>query len=399
MTTERNGWLDCSSGVSGDMLLGACVGAGVAVETLEGTLRQLGLPERVRLVKSVVDRAGISAHRLEVVTQETGTTRHLRDIVAILARAPEAIAERAVEAFRVLAAAEARMHGVSVEEIHFHEVGALDAIADVACAVTGLLALRLDTVVCSPVAVGRGRIGAAHGSLPLPAPATLELARSVGIPIYGGPVDMELATPTGMAVIATMADAYGDLPQGIPTVVGIGAGARDPIGHPNVVRLVVSQSSDDAGGFVVVEANVDDLDPRLWPSVFSALLQAGARDAWLTPILMKKGRPAHTISALADVARVPEVERAIFETTSTIGVRTHRVDRRALDRELVEVDVLGSPIRVKVARRGDRVLTATPEFEDVSAVASAMGISPRRMLDEARAAAHSLLSGRPTPGE
>ena len=387
MTTQRTGWVDCASGVSGDMLLGACIGAGVAVETLQSTLDLLGLPERTRLQHTSVDRAGIAAERIEVLVEDTASARHLSDIVAILARAPEPIADRAVDAFRLLAAAEARMHGVSVEEIHFHEVGALDAIADVACAVAGLLALELTSIVCSPIAVGRGRVNAAHGSLPLPAPAALELARHVGIPLYGGPLDMELATPTGVAVMGAMATSYGDLPPGVPVAVGVGAGSRDPAGHPNVVRLVVSQTSDDAGQFTVAEANVDDLDPRLWPSVLAELLRAGARDAWLTPILMKKGRPAHTVSALVEAAHIGDVERVLFETTSTIGVRRHPVRRTALERETRRVEVLGGTVRVKVSRRGAFVLSATPEFDDVARLADELGLPVRPVLEEARARA------------
>jgi hypothetical protein len=207
----------------------------------------------------------------------------------------------------------------------------------------------------------------------------------------GGPVDVELATPTGVALMTALADEFGPLPSGTPVHIGTGAGSRDPDGHANVTRLVVGESTDDvtteATTEVVLEANVDDLDPRLWPQVLTDLLAAGASDAWLTPILMKKGRPAHTLSVLADPAQADALERIVLTHTSTIGVRRYPVGKRALPRETVEVEVYGAPVRVKIARLDGKIVNAAPEYDDVARVAAEHDLPAKLVLDAARAAA------------
>ena len=382
------GWADASAGASGDMLLGALVGAGVPADVLQAAVDAVA-PEPVRLDLSTVTRAGFAAVRCHVRTGASHTHRTWADVSALLdaaALAP-AVRDRAAAVFARLAAAEGAVHGIAPEAVTFHEVGALDAIADVAGVCAGLVHLGLDRLVVSPVAVGSGRVDTAHGSLPVPAPAVVELMR--GVPTLAGPGDRESCTPTGAALLRTWADTFAAQPPMAVSAVGIGAGSRDPSTHANVLRLIVGE---DAAGertepAVLLEANVDDQDPRLWPSVLADLLAAGASDAWLVPIAMKKGRPAHTVCALVPPDRVEAVRATVVATTSTIGVRAHPVTKTALEREIRTVTLRGNDIRVKVARHGGRVVNAQPEFDDVEAAARALGLPVRDVLDEATAAA------------
>jgi len=400
MATARVGWLDASSGVSGDMLLGACVDAGVPVDVLQQAIDRLGLPETVLLAAESVTRAGIGGTRVHVDVAESRHHRRLDDILTLLDALDQPVRDRAAAVFRTLAVAEAAVHRVSPDEVEFHEVGALDSIADVVGAVAGLHWLGLDRLVCTPIALGGGRVRAAHGSLPVPVPAVLELLRGAGVPSVGGPIERELATPTGVALVVTLADGFGPLPSLRPELTGAGAGKADPEGHPNLLRLVVGEAFEASAGPVspplesacVLEANVDDLDPRLWPGVLTALLAAGADDAWLTPIVMKKGRPAHTVSVLARPDRADALARVLLTHTSTIGLRRHTLEKLPLPRESVSVDVLGSTVRVKLARLDGVVVSATPEYDDIARVAAARGVPEKAVLAAAVHAAHELWS-------
>ena len=384
----RIAWLDLSSGVSGDMLLGACLDAGVPLDVVQGAIDRLGLPERVVVAPEPARRSDLRATRAVVDVEESHHHRRLADVLALLDRLDSPVRERAAAVFRALAEAEARVHGTGVDDVHFHEVGALDSIADVVGAVAGLHHLGLDRLVASPVALGGGRTRSAHGSIPVPPPAVVELLRGHGVPGYGGPLDVELATPTGVAVVATLADSFGPMPPLVPSAVGVGAGGRDPEGHANVLRLLVGTDTAPAPveSAVVLETNVDDLDPRLWPGVLAALLDAGASDAWLTPILMKKGRPAHTLSVLCPPSLADALAELVLTHTTAIGLRRQRVDKLVLDREIVEVDLDGASVRVKLARLHGRVVNATPEFDDVARVAAARGVPEKTVLAEAVAA-------------
>jgi uncharacterized protein (TIGR00299 family) protein len=283
------------------------------------------------------------------------------------------------------------VHGIDVADVHFHEVGALDAICDVVGVCAGFAHLGLTEVVVSEVAVGSGRVSAAHGSLPVPVPAVAALLQ--GAPSYAGPGTGEACTPTGAALLTTLATRFGPQPAMTVTTVGVGAGGRDPDTHANVVRLLLgtpTAGSADLRIAVVLETNVDDLDPRLWPDVIAALLAAGASDAWLTPILMKKGRPAHTLSVLASPDHLDAVRRVVFEQTSTIGVRETAYAKTALDREIRTVSVDGHPVRVKVASLDGEVLNLQPEYDDVAAVARATHRPAKDVLAAANSAARQL---------
>jgi uncharacterized protein (TIGR00299 family) protein len=380
------------------MLLAALLDAGAALDVVRSAVSAV-VPGEVEVRTRVVSRAGLRALKVDVASAaEDHPHRAWAKIRSLLDAAdlPGPVRERALAAFGLLADAEARVHGRHPDEVHFHEVGSWDSIADIVGVAAALADLGVDRVVTSPVAVGSGRVRSAHGDLPVPVPAVLELAR--GWRVFAGGAG-ELATPTGMALVRALSDACGALPSFTVAAVGIGAGGRDVAERANVVRVVLGEPEVPTGTMWVLETNVDDMDPRLWPTVLSTLLARGAADAWLVPILMKKGRPAHTLSVLAHDADRDRLRTAVLSLTSTLGVREHPVSRTALARDWRAVPVRGGDVRVKVGLRAGRIVQATPEFEDVAAVAGVRDVPVREVLDEAVAAAESagLRSGGPWP--
>jgi uncharacterized protein (TIGR00299 family) protein len=391
----RVGWLHCASGVSGDMLLGALA----AVDAVDPT----GLPARLGVDADVtvaeVSRAGLVATAVTVVPAEDQPTRHLADVLGLLERAdlPPPARASAEAVFRRLATVEAALHGATPDTVHFHEVGGVDAIIDVAGACLGLHALQLDRLVVSPIALGGGTARSAHGQLPVPVPAVLGLLAGSGLSSYGGPVEVELATPTGVAVVAEHASTSGAMPELAVERIGSGAGGRDLGEHPNLLRLIVGTETEPATAtteWLTVAANVDDLDPRLWPAVLDAVLAGGAVDVWLTPILMKKGRPAHTVTALTTRSAAAAVRGILASQTSTIGMRESPVTKHELDRSWIETAVLGHPVRVKLAHAQGQLRNVSPEYDDVAAVAAATGIPAKEVLARATAAAYQQLDER-----
>jgi uncharacterized protein (TIGR00299 family) protein len=391
----RVGWLDCSCGVSGDMLLGALdgVGALTALPDLIASLDDL----QVSCHSEPATKHGIVGTSMRIAASADQPTRGLENVLAIVARAalPEPARERAIAVFRRLAGVEAAIHGTAPEAVHFHEVGAVDSIVDVLGGCLGLHTLGLDQLVISSIALGGGTVSSEHGQLAVPTPAALGLLSGSGLVGHGGPVDVELATPTGIALLAEWSTATGPMPAMTVDGIGVGAGRRELADRANVVRLVVGSAAanDDGGAWQTIEANVDDLDPRLWPGVLDRLLAAGAVDAWLTPILMKKGRPAHTVSALvaADVAAA--VRQVLVTETSTIGVRQTAVSKHALERSWLTVDLDGQQVRVKLAHDGAQRTNLAPEFDDVVAAAAALGAPVKDVLARASAAALRALEG------
>jgi uncharacterized protein (TIGR00299 family) protein len=395
--TDRIAWIDASSGASGDMLLGALAGAGVPIGVLLEAVDKVA-PGQVALEVDDVHRAGFVATRVHVELADTVVQRTWRDVELLLNEAGlhEDVRSLAHDVFSRLAEAEGKVHGHAPEDVHFHEVGALDAIADVVGVCAGVVHLGLDRLVVSEVSVGGGTVSSGHGRLPVPPPAVVELLR--GVPSSGGPVDLELCTPTGAALLTTLADGWGTQPPMAVRCVGVGAGARDPEGHANVLRLlvgttVVRESAATVSTAVLLESNVDDLDPRLWPGVLAALLDTGASDAWLTPILMKKGRPAHTLSVLVATDRADAVRREVYRQTSTIGMREQQVGKHELDRTMATVELDGHTIGVKLARLDGEVVNVQPEFEDVAAAAYALGLPVKTVMADAAAAARGQLGG------
>lgn len=405
----RVGWLHCVSGASGDMFLGALIDAGVSLESVQSAIDAVGV-EPVLLARETVTRQGVSATRIDVATQTSSVIRTWGNIRSLLESAPlpEPVSKLSLDVFARLARAEAAAHRTEPDQVRFHEVGALDAIADVVGTAAGLHELGIDHLVASPVALGYGMTRGEHGLLPVPGPAVLALLEEVGAPVYSGGVTAELCTPTGAALLAAAVGEWGLLPPLRIEAIGYGAGARDLDELPNVLRIVIGTAveaeRDPAVGAageteLIVAANVDDLDPRLWPTVLTRLLDAGADDAWLTPIVMKKGRPAHTLSVLCSEQVADAVRRIIFMETSTIGLRESRVGKRALDRTTTVVRVDGVEIRVKTAVLDGLVVNALPEYDDVVAAAAELGRPVKAVLAAAAAAAHAagLAPGAPGP--
>ena len=402
------GWLDAASGASGDMLLAALLDAG-ADEARLVTAVEAVAPEHVSLRSEHLLRGGLAARRTYVEVADSTTHRGLGDVLSLIDAAPldEAVAGHAREVFTLLAQAEASVHGITADAVHFHEVGALDAIADIVGVCAGLVSLGLDELHCGPVTVGSGRVSTAHGLLSVPAPAVAELLR--GVPTTAGPVAAEMCTPTGAALLRHWVTSWGPQPPMVVATVGTGAGSRDFPDQPNVVRLFVGTPVEISGSgptgrpaglaafehaatgtAVVYETNVDDLDPRLWPVVLQRLLAAGASDAWLVPIVMKKGRPAHTLSVLARPERATVVRETIFAETSAIGLREIIVGKHALDREFSSVQVEGQSISIKVARSGGAVVNVQPEYDDVVAAALELQRPVKAVLAAAVAEARQL---------
>jgi uncharacterized protein (TIGR00299 family) protein len=376
------GWIDGTAGVSGDMLLGALVDAGVPLDELQTQIDRLGLEIHLR-AESVV-RGGLGATKVHVDVPTSDTARRLPQIRALLELLDEPTRHRSIAVFERLATAEAAVHRASVDEVHFHEVGALDSIADVVGACAGFAALGLDALHCSTLSLGSGMTRGAHGPIPVPAPAVLAVLSGIG-QVAAGPAPYESTTPTGAALMAEWVDEWGPLPAMTSHAVGMGAGTKNTDVVANVCRIVLGEPLTSSEVVIQIDTNVDDLDPRAWPEAIAAALAAGALDAWVTPIVMKKGRPAHTFSALCAPHAVEAVSDAFFANTSTIGLRRHTVERDVLERSESTVDVDGRSIRVKTARRRGAVVNRSLEWDDVVSAATALARSPHDVLVAATA--------------
>jgi pyridinium-3,5-bisthiocarboxylic acid mononucleotide nickel chelatase len=377
-------WFQCLAGASGDMLLGALVDAGAGLDEIRRAVATLGL-RPFEIDREQVTRGGMAATRVRVHTPDTTTPRRWADIRRMLADSPlpPPVRARALDAFMRLAQAEADVHRIAPEEVHFHEVGALDAIIDIVGTSTALHTLGISRAVGSAVAMGTGFTNSAHGLLPVPTPAALALLAEAGAPVCTGSVPHELCTPTGAALLAATCTSWGDMPPMRVAAIGMGAGARDLTQLPNLLRVVIGDEIEldaPARDVILIEANVDDLDPRIWPDVISGLLARGAMDAWLTPVLMKKGRPAHTLSVLADPGKAADLRHFVFTETSTIGLRQSHVSKFELRREFHIVNLDSVDIRVKVSFVGGRPVNTQPEYADVVAAARVLGRPVKAVL-------------------
>jgi pyridinium-3,5-bisthiocarboxylic acid mononucleotide nickel chelatase len=386
------------------MLLGALIDAGASVAEAQRAVDAV-IPQSVSLASSAVTRAGQRATRIEVRVITTDVPERSWSAIRTLILAADLadpVRERALSTFELLAAAEARVHGIPAEAVHFHEVGALDSIADIVGVCTALHELGIGTLSASTVAVGSGRTRSAHGDLGIPVPAVVQLATGWRI-VAGG--TGELTTPTGMALVAALCETSEDLPLLELEAAGAGAGSRNVPGRPNLTRVLVGTRQpddgipDSAAPAVLLEANVDDFDPRLWPGVLSRLVDAGAADAWLVPILMKKGRPAQTLAVLARPDQAANLREEMLRQTSSFGVRQTDVTRSALPRGWVDVTVDGARLPIKIAHRDGVIWQATPEFDDVDRLASERAIPRAALLHaaDAAAAAAGLVAGAPIP--
>jgi hypothetical protein len=397
----RTLYFDCFAGISGDMTLGALVAAGADARALKERLALLDL-DGYGIEFETVDRSGISATRAVVnVTKDEKPHRHLRDVLRIIegSRLGDSVKQRASKIFTRLAEAEARVHNVAVERVHFHEVGAVDAIVDVVGACIGFELLGVERFAASALHVGSGMVEMEHGRFPVPPPAVAELLR--GAPVYSTEVKGELVTPTGAAIVATLCESFGPLPPMRVEASGYGAGTREYEKFPNVLRVIVGET-EGAGDVVasdesdeelnVVETNLDDVSPQVLGHLMERAFASGALDCYFTNVQMKKGRPGVLVSILCLPRDKESLTRLLFEETPTLGVRSYEVRRRALERESVTVETEFGRIAVKVGRMGGRVLSAMPEYEECREAALRAGVA-LRVVQEAARAAYGRLKG------
>lgn len=380
-------FFDCVAGISGDMALAALIDAGADFDRLKEGLAGLPL-EPFEIDVEEVEAHGLRALRLVVRAKATGVIRTYASIRALLdaAELPDDAKELAQRIFRRLAEAEAIVHRKEVDNVTFHEIGAVDSIVDIVGTALALTMLEVRRVFASAVPTGFGMARTEHGMMPIPAPAVLELLR--GAPLYSKGVPVELVTPTGAAILAATAEGYGELPAMRIGAVGYGAGTQE-LEFPNVLRILLGEeerTSSSEGGTTeeaVLETNVDDLTPEVAGYVVEQLLSAGAQDAWLTPIVMKKGRPAVTISVLCSPERQAAMRAILFRETGTLGVRATPVTKRALEREIVKVETSHGVVGVKVAFLDGEAVTVAPEYEDCARIAREAGIAAREVYAEA----------------
>jgi hypothetical protein len=384
---SRVAYLDCVGGLAGDMLLAALLDAGADLERLREVPPALGLAG-VEIDTERVERQGIGALHLRIEAPDDHAHRGYREIRDLVEGAdlPDHARSRSLDAFARLAQVEGGIHGVPPDDVHFHELGSLDTLVDVCGAFVLLDDLGVERVTCSPIPFARGLTRAAHGVLPLPAPATLALLE--GAPLVGVDTEAELVTPTGAAIVAAVVDEWGALPPLTLERVGYGAGTKDFADRPNVVRIVLgTETTRPTGRVVLLETNLDDFSPELVPDAVERCFCAGALDVWTVPAQMKKGRPGFVLSVLARPGVEGEIARALLEETTALGVRVSRLDRYELEREERVVEVTGGSVRVKVGMLDGRVVNFAPEHDDCAALAKSTGRAVKSIWAEALARA------------
>ncbi|MBZ5543704.1 MAG: nickel pincer cofactor biosynthesis protein LarC [Acidobacteriia bacterium] len=384
----RQAYLDCSSGISGDMFLAALLNAGLDARHLLDELKKLSLGF-YKLKRTHALRGGIVGTRWEVEIGPDQPHRKLGDIEELIRKAAlsEGVKEKSLRIFRRLADAEGKVHNQPPAEIHFHEVGAADAIIDIVGACVGLEALEISELTCSALNVGGGRVEAAHGSLPVPAPATAELLKE--IPIYSSNVEGELVTPTGAAIVSTLAASFGPFPSFKVERIGYGAGAKEFPLHSNVARIFIGQALEPVRAqaglpgeelVTVIEANLDDMNPQLYGYFAERALAAGALDVTCASVQMKKNRPGFLLTLLCLPEAADALAQLVFEQTTSIGLRMYEARRRVLERESVEVDTPYGTVHVKVAKREGKVLNAAPEYDDCQKLATEKSVPLKQVM-------------------
>lgn len=381
-------YFDCFAGASGDMVLGALIDAGVDPEAFKRELSRLNV-EGYAVEFQKVDKAGLSASYARVQTVPEHRHRHLSDILKIIydSTLSASVKERAARIFSRLAEAEARVHNEPIEKVHFHEVGALDAIVDVVGAAICFELLQIDHFVSSPLHVGSGSVEMAHGRFPVPPPAVAELLK--GVPFYSTEIKGELVTPTGAAIITTVCGEFGPTPQLELQSTGYGAGTREYEKFPNVLRVFIGELSPSTAGdgkLLVLETNIDDMSPQVFGYVMDQAFELGALDCYFTTVQMKKNRPGVLLTILARPRDREKFMGLLFKETTTLGVRSYEVDRRALRRETVRVDTVYGPIDVKVASLNGHVSKEMPEYDQCREAARRANVSLREVEEAARAA-------------
>jgi uncharacterized protein (TIGR00299 family) protein len=380
-------YFDCFSGISGDMTLGALVDAGCEIEHLRAGLGYLQV-SGWEISAEKVWKNGMAATYVRVKAEEQQKHRSLGAILQIFkdSQLTPLVRDRASAIFQKLGEAEARVHDVPLEKIHFHEVGAVDAIVDIVGACIGFQALGIERFACSPLNVGGGTAKMAHGVLPVPAPATANLLQ--GKPTYSSGVQRELVTPTGAAIVATLCDSFGPQPPMTVNAIGYGAGTADLEGQPNVVRIMIGETAEKTvPGYdeeiAVIEANLDDMNPQIYGYFLEKALWAGALDVYTTPVQMKKNRPGTLLTVLCKPHDANELMSLIFAETTTFGVRSYRAQRRTLPREHVSVSTSFGDVRVKLSRVNGRILHVAPEYDDCRKLAVEKNVPLQRVINEA----------------
>jgi len=386
-------YFDCFSGISGDMVLGALVDLGLDMEDLAGALTSLDL-EEFRLESREVMSYGLRGTKVDVVVPESVLVRTFNNIKDLIENSalPEAVKSVSLEIFMRIARAESVIHNKPVDQVHFHEVGAVDSIVDIVGAAYGMHALGIIEVFASPLPLGHGMIKTQHGSIPVPAPAVLEILGDT--PTYGRGIPTEIVTPTGAAVVKTLAGAFGTMPPMKLGNIGYGAGTKD-IGVPNLLRIITGERLDFPGEqeqlAYVISTNIDDMNPEFYDYVMERLFGAGAQDVWLTPIQMKKTRPGTIINVLCTPADASDLKRILLEETSTFGLRTSMVMKKAIEREVVEVDTPWGAVRVKIGRESGHVTSVSPEFADCAKIAGEQGVPIKEVFRKAQVLAQEQL--------
>ncbi len=394
-------YFDCFSGASGDMILGALMDAGLSLEVLKKELAKLHLSHFDLQVKKILKK-GIGGSQALVILEEDHhhhddhhpQHRHLHDIKEIIGKSDleEPVKERSIKTFTRLAEAEAKVHQTSIENIHFHEVGAMDAVIDVVGSVAGLAAMGIEKIYCSPLHVGAGTVTCAHGTLPVPAPATAELVR--GKPIYSTGVQGELLTPTGAAILTTLSAGFGSLPAMTVEKIGYGAGTSEPA-IPNLLRVIIGEApyekdeTEKTSGYetdqvAVIETSIDDMNPQIYDHLMQRLLGMGVMDTFLTPLQMKKNRPGTLLTVICRPDRLGGVSDFIMRETTTIGLRWRVDNRIKAHRTIQEVQTRYGPVRFKTGRVGDEIVNAFPEYEDCRHLSLEKNIPLKDVMEEAR---------------
>ena len=377
-------YFDLIGGASGDMILGAMVDAGLSLEKLKELLAGLNLTE-FDIQAKIVDKNGFCATKVDVLVTEQPPERHLKEIKDIIQKSslPLTVQNKAFQIFERIAETEAAIHNKSIDQVHLHELGGTDTIIDITGTLLALEHLEISKIYASPVPLGKGFIKGAHGQIPLPAPATIALLK--GIPVYGRDIDAELVTPTGAALLAELVDNFGPAPPLVLETVGYGAGGRDlPI--PNLLRVLIGEIASVESGTIdrlaVLETNLDDLNPEIYPYVIESLFSAGALDVTLTPIQMKKNRPGTQIQVLSKPSGIDTLRSILFRETTTLGIKQFLVDRYALPRTIREIETPYGKIRVKIAEISPDLKKISPEFEDCRRAAQEHGIPISQIYQE-----------------
>lgn len=385
--------IDCFSGISGDMFLGALIDAGLPLSVLKRDLQKIPL-KGYQIKATKVHRGTIFGTKVDIRIQRGFTKPLSFTVIRRLisnSQLPSVVKSRSLEAFSTLAEIEGTVHGVPSSKVHFHEVGVVDSFIDIVGAFLGCDYLDIETVSSSAVNVGSGTIQSAHGTLPVPGPAVALLAK--GIPIFASGPSIELTTPTGMCILRTLTKEFHPLPSMYPSQIGYGAGTEDPKGWPNVLRVFLSSGSPNPMGIsepiTEIQTNVDDLNPQIYETLIERLGQVGALDVTLTPVIMKRSRPGTIVTALAPHSAVEDVTRILFQDTTTLGVRIRELQRRVLDRDTHLVGLPGGTVRIKVADMGNGSKKMMPEFQDCKKLAEKTGRPVREILEQARQAFHN----------